>query len=81
MFGALCIKAANGKAGVMFYKENMVFKLPEKDMKKALQLADACIFQPGGRQMNGWVQLTAQHSDAWKKLAQNAMDYVKTLEK
>ena len=27
MFGALCIKALNGKAGVMCWKEFMIFKL------------------------------------------------------
>jgi hypothetical protein len=46
MFGALCIKAPNGKAGVMFWKEDMIFKLEENDLKKALGLKGAKIFTP-----------------------------------
>ena len=34
MFGALCIKAPNGKAGVMFKNDHIVFKLEEHFCRK-----------------------------------------------
>jgi hypothetical protein len=81
MFGALCIKAPNDKAGVMFWKEYMVFKLPETEQAKALQLKDAKMFTPmEGRPMNGWVQLSEEHSDKWEELAETAMEHVKQIE-
>ena len=43
MFGALCIKAPNGKASAMFYKEDMVFKLTGEPLMKRLALmAPSC---------------------------------------
>lgn len=82
MFGALCIKAPNGKAGVMFWNEDMIFKLENKDMEKALQLKGAKIFTPmENRPMGGWVQLSFEHSKKWKGLAAKAMEYVKDLKK
>ncbi len=82
MFGALCIKAPNGKAGVMFWHEDMIFKLEDEDLKKALGLKGAKIFEPmSNRPMGGWVQLSFDHSKKWKELAKKSMDYVKTLKK
>lgn len=82
MFGALCIKAPNGKAAAMFWKEYMIFKLENKDEAAAMKLKDAKIFDPmDGRPMKGWVQLSYEHSDKWSGFAKKAMDYVRTLEK
>lgn len=82
MFGALCVKAPNGKAGIMFWKEYIIFKLEGEDLKKALSLKDAKLFDPmGNRPMGGWVQLSLQHSKKWKELAIKSMDYVKNLKK
>lgn len=82
MFGALCIKAPNGKAGVMFWHNDIIFKLQEEDLKKALSLKGAKIFTPmENRPMGGWVQLSYDHSKKWKELAKKSMDYVKTLKK
>lgn len=81
MFGALCIKAPNGKAGVMLWRDFMIFKLPAAEQEKALQLEGAQMFTPmEGRPMNGWVQLPEVHSAKWKKLAQMAMDEVRKIE-
>jgi hypothetical protein len=80
MFGALCIKAPNGKAGVMFHSGDMIFKLEGNLQEEALALKGAKIFSPGGRPMNGWVQVPAAHSAKWKKYAEQAMEYVKTIE-
>ena len=82
MFGALCIKAPNGKAAAMFKNDDMIFKFEGKELENTLKLPGAKIFDPmGGRPMNGWVQLSYEHADKWKKLAEKSMDYVKTLEK
>src|SRR3954463_6188706 len=80
MFGALCIKAPNGKAGVMFWREDMIFKLQEDIVKEALSLKGAKLFDPmGGRPMNGWVQVPNVHSAKWQKYAVVAMDFVKKI--
>ncbi len=82
MFGALCIKAPNGKAGVMFWKEYLVVKLEGEDQEVALKLKDAKIFTPmEGRPMGGWVQLSYEHKAKWKSLSKKAMEYVATLKK
>ena len=80
MFGALCLKAPNGKAGVMLWKEFMIFKLEATDQAEALSLEGAHIFTPmDGRPMNGWVQLSYHHAAKWKRYAQLAMEHVKTI--
>ncbi|MEP6615063.1 MAG: hypothetical protein ABJA57_00720 [Ginsengibacter sp.] len=82
MFGALCLKGQNGKSGVMFWKDDMVFKLQEDDLKKALLLDGAKLFNPmGNRAMGGWVQLSAAHAGIWKNLAKKAMVYTGSLKK
>jgi len=81
MFGALCIKAPNGKAGVMFWKGYMIFKLDGKVAEEAMALKGAKVFEPAdGRPMNGWIQLSEDHSAKWKKYAQVAMESVKKIE-
>jgi hypothetical protein len=80
MFGALCIKAPNGKAGVMFYDDEMVFKLPAERLAEALGLPGAHMFDPaGGRPMNGWVQVPAKHSAKWEPYARESMEFVRAL--
>ncbi|KAA9340613.1 hypothetical protein [Adhaeribacter soli] len=82
MFGALCMKAPNGKAGVLFKKDNIAFKLEETELQETLSLDGAQIFSPAdGRPMNGWVQLPYTYAEKWPELAQKAMDYVRTLKK
>jgi hypothetical protein len=82
MFGALCIKAPNRKSGVMFWKEDMVFKLEGDALKEALSLDGAKLFDPmGGRPMGGWVQLSYDYKSKWKKFAEISMGEVKKLKK
>ena len=82
MFGALCIKAPNGKAGVMFWKDEMVFKLDSEKEKEILKLKGAHIFEPAkGRTMGGWIQVPAAHSSKWKELAETSMALVKKIKK
>lgn len=80
MFGALCIKAANGKAVVMLWKNNMIFKLEGKHLQEVLCLDGAKLFEPmDGRQMREWVELSFDYSDKWHELAVKAYDYVSGL--
>jgi hypothetical protein len=82
MFGALCTKTPNGKAGTMFWKEYMIFKLPPDEEKEALQLKGAKLFDPmDGRPMKSWVQLSYDHASKWKKLAEKATEYVRQIKK
>ena len=81
MFGALCIKAANGKAGVMFWNDDMIFKLSGAHEQEALALKGAKVFLPmDGRPMNGWIHIPSTHSIEWMKFADVAMDAVKKIE-
>jgi hypothetical protein len=80
MFGALCIKAPNGKAFVLFKKDNIAFKLAEPLLQETLSLSGARIFDPAdGRPMKGWAQLPYSYAEKWPELAQNAFNFVKTL--
>ena len=80
MFGALCLKAPNGKAFAMFWKDFMVFKLSEKAVPKAMQIEGACLFDPmAGRPMNGWIHISFAHKGEWEWLAKDAYDFVRTL--
>lgn len=82
MFGALCLKAPNGKAGVIFKKDHIAFKLAEPLMQETLSLDGAQIFSPAeGRPMNGWVQLPYAYAEKWPELARQAIDYVRTIQK
>ncbi len=82
MFGALCIKAPNGKAAVIFKDDTMIFKLDGASAKEAMSLDGAKIFAPmEDRPMNGWIQLSYDYSDKWKGFAEHAMTFVKALKK
>ena len=81
MFGALCLKAPNGKAGVMFWKEYMVFKLDAPTQIELLQLKGTKVFTPmEERPMNGWIQVPEEHSAQWQHYAEAAMEYVQKIE-
>lgn len=80
MFGALCIKAPNGKASAMFYKEDMVFKLEGESLKEILSLDGAKLFDPmGNRPMGGWVQLSYKYADKWPEIATVSYEQVSKL--
>ena len=74
MFGADCIKAPNGKAACMVWKDDMVFKLAGDDEKEALRIKGAHVFTPmEGRPMGGWIQIPAAHQKLWLDLAKKSM--------
>src|SRR5580693_7092193 len=82
MFGAMCIKAPNGKASAMFYKEDMVFKLADKPLNEILSLDGAKLFDPmGSRPMGGWVQLPFSYADEWPRIAKTSYEQVRLLKK
>ena len=80
MFGALCIKAPNGKAIAMLWKNYMIFKLGGQAGEEALSLNGARIgvhlYDPD-RPMKGWVQIPLKHSAQWKKYAKIALENIK----
>ncbi|KAB2914921.1 MAG: hypothetical protein F9K23_12395 [Bacteroidetes bacterium] len=81
MFGAMCLKAPNGKAGVMFWRDYMVFKLPEAELNEALALDGVQMFTPmDNRAMNGWAQVPYDYADRWKDWAEQSMAYTATIE-
>ena len=82
MFGAKCLKAPNGKALAMFWKEYMVFKLTGDAADEALSLDGAQVFTPmDNRPMNGWIEVTFDYADRWKDLAEEALAYVREIKK
>ena len=82
MFGAMSIKASNGKNAAFFWQEKMVFKLDEKTQKEALKLEGAeigsHIYAPE-RKMKGWVLIPSAHTDQWAKFASKAIKFVSAL--
>jgi hypothetical protein len=77
MFGKPCYKV-NGKAFVCFFQDCMVFKLPPEAVKTALELKDAILFDPSGknRPMKQWVQLNFENEVSWEHYASLAFNYV-----
>ena len=80
MFGALCMKTANGKAACMFWKDHMVFKVVGDAEIEARSLDGSKTFEPApGRPMNGWVLVTADYMDRWEEFARASVEYVGSL--
>lgn len=78
MFGALCIKAPNGKAAAMFKGDAMIFKLPAEAEREVLSLDGTGIFDPmGGRPMRGWVEVPFVYAERWPDWARQALAYVR----
>lgn len=82
MFGALSIKANNGKNAAFYWKENMVFKLDKPTQREALSLEGACIgshiYAPE-KQMKGWIMIPNAHLKQWAEYAEKAVIFVNTL--
>lgn len=78
MFSMPCLKTSQRKAFAGFTREAMVFKLSQPEHARALALAGAYLFDPGGmgRPMKEWVVVPAAHAAEWEDLAQAAFAYV-----
>lgn len=76
LFGKPCFKI-NNKAFICFFKNEMVFKLGGDDHRKAFELANACLFDPSGKNkpMREWIQLGWEHQSEWRTLAGLAKIY------
>lgn len=82
MFGAMCMKTANGKSAVMFWKDNIVVKLQGDSIQEALSLDGTKLFEPmEGKPMKEWVQIPFDYKDKWKKFALMSAESVKALKK
>ncbi|MEP6512228.1 MAG: hypothetical protein ABJA79_00030 [Parafilimonas sp.] len=82
MFGALCIKAPNGKAAAMFWKDTIVVKIQSDNLSKTKNLDGSQLFEPmEGRPMKEWVQIPYKHKSKWKEFAQLSFEGVKKFKK
>ena len=82
MFGSPCIKAPNGKAVAMVWKDCLVVKLNGEAHSEALSLDGSKPFEPmEGRAMKEWVQVPFHYKKEWKKFALASMEVVKNLKK
>lgn len=75
MMGMPSVKR-NGKLVVGFWKDTMVFKLPNAAQREqALALDGAALFDPGerGRPFKEWVAVPRAHADRWSALAEQAL--------
>ena len=82
MFGSLCLKTPNGKAGAMLWHDYLVVKLDGELFTEALNLKGAKVFEPmEGRPMKQWVQIPFSHADKWKGLAIKSSASVALLKK
>ena len=78
MFGKPCLKVGK-KAFVAFFKDEMVFKLGQQEIKSLLdQYPSSVNWDPSGKQrpMKDWLQIPVDHSDDWARLSKQALDYV-----
>ena len=77
LFGKPCFKI-KGKAFICFFQNEMVFKLSGNSHQQAINLNDAKLFDPSGKQrpMKEWVQVPAVHSEKWVFFAEAAKQYV-----
>ena len=67
MFGCLCAKMPNGKAGMMLKDNNLIIKIaPETAEKESFK-----VFTPmENRPMNGWFVIPFEQKENWKKFAE-----------
>ena len=75
MMGMPCVKRG-GKMVAGFWRDAMVFKLPDPGQReRALALDGAHLFDPGerGAPMKEWVVVPAAHEAQWAALAEQAL--------
>jgi hypothetical protein len=75
MMGMPCLKRG-GKMIGGFWRDAMVFKLPDQGHREAaLALDGSHLFDPGARgaPMKEWVVVPAAHADRWPDLADQAL--------
>ena len=76
MFGARGFKVS-GKVFAIFWKGDLVLKLPEERAQALLASKVGKSWDPGhGRQMREWIAFAPRTSNRWLKLAEEARDFV-----
>jgi hypothetical protein len=81
MFGSRCIKAPNGKAGAILWRDQLVIK-PSKAAFDDMVKSGYAPFSPSeGKTMNGWVVIPEEQSDKWTAFAEQSYNEIKLLEK
>lgn len=71
----------NKKAFVVFYEDEMVFKVGRDEVPFLIQKYEgAKNFDPSkkNRPMKDWIQVPAIYKSDWKELAEQAMEYYKS---
>ena len=82
MFGALCVKMPNGKAGAKFWRDFLVVKLLGETLSDALKISGVEVFTPAeGRPMGGWYTIPYEHKSEWKNLMEISCTAAALLEK
>jgi len=79
MFGADCIKSANGKVAAVLWKDSILFKLDETSQIDALKIDGAKTgthLYDSSKPMKGWVSIPFQQSGQWIKFAIRAIHFV-----
>lgn len=79
MFGCPCIKSPNGKASVLLWRGNLVVKPAKESLENMLKSGYEMFTPTEGKSMNGWVVIPTTQTGKWKKLAEEAYDYVSFL--
>ena len=76
MFGARGFKV-NGKVFAIFWKGDLVLKMPEPRAQELVATKVAKSWDPGhGRKMKEWIAFPPQTGGRWVKLAEEARDFV-----
>ena len=76
MFGARGFKVS-GKVFAIFWKGNLVLKMPELRARGLVAAKVAKSWDPGhGRKMKEWIAFAPHTASRWLKLAEEARDFV-----
>jgi TfoX/Sxy family transcriptional regulator of competence genes len=77
MFGSTGLRV-NGKVFAMLVKGALVAKLPAGRCSALVEAGKAQLFDPGhGRLMKEWIQTTDGTAAHWRKLAEEAFEFVR----
>lgn len=78
-FGSKPGLRVEGKIFAMLVGDDLVLKLQKEQVDDLIDQGIAQRFDPGhGRPMKEWAAIPAQHSRRWRKLADEAFDFVRS---
>ena len=79
MFGCRCVKAPNGKAAILLWKDQLVVKPPKELLESYLREGYGMFTPADGRAMNGWIVIPENKQAKWRHFAEEAFDFVRSL--